>query len=314
MVLGDKGDEKMDIIILLIKQNLIMICYMVIGYFLFKKKLITNSGSNEIGKLLLYVVLPIAIIKSYSIDFSTKMLVGLIISFLGAGASLAVSIITSRLLFNNKHRIERFSAAFSNAGFIGIPLVSMTLGEESVFFLASYVALLNILQWTYGVYAITENKEYISLKSVYKNPIVISFIIGIILFILPIKLPNTFISVMNSISAMNGPLAMIILGVYIGQIKFKELFNDKVVYACSIVRLIVIPIITIIILSIIPNKFIIIKLTILIATSAPVGLNVAIFSQMYNKDYKQAVKDICLSTILCVVTLPIIISIANYIW
>lgn len=304
----------MDIIILLIKQNIVMLCYMIIGYFLFKKKLLTNLGSNEIGKLLLYVVMPIAIIKSYSIDFSKEMLIGLCISFVGAVASLGISIIISKLVFKNKHSIDMFSAAFSNAGFIGIPLVSMTLGEETVFFIASYVALLNILQWTYGVYIITQNKEYISLKKIYKNPIIISFVIGIILFILPIKLPNTVTTVMNSIAAMNGPLAMIVLGVYIGQIKIKELFNDKIVYACSIIRLIVIPMVTIIVLSIIPNKFIIIKLTILIATSAPVGSNVAIFSQIYNKDYKQAVKDVCLSTILCIITLPIIISIANYIW
>lgn len=304
----------MDIIILLIKQNIVMLCYMIIGYFLFKKKILTNLGSNEIGKLLLYVVMPVAIIKSYSIDFSMEMLIGLAISFVGAVASLGISIIISRLVFKNKHSIEMFSAAFSNAGFIGIPLVSMTLGEEAVFFIASYVALLNILQWTYGVYIITKNKEYISLKKIYKNPIIISFIIGVVLFILPIKLPSTVTTVMSSIASMNGPLAMIILGVYIGQIEIKELFNDKIVYACSIIRLIVIPMVTISVLSIIPNKFIIIKLTILIATSAPVGSNVAIFSQIYNKDYKQAVKDVCLSTILCIITLPIIISIANYIW
>lgn len=304
----------MDIIILLIKQNIVMFCYMIIGYFLFKKKLITNLGSNEIGKLLLYVVMPTAIIKSYSIDFSIEMLIGLCISFLGAVASLGISILISTLVFKSKNNIEKFSASFSNAGFIGIPLVSMTLGEGAVFFIASYVALLNILQWTYGVYIITENKEHISLKKIYKNPIIISFVIGIILFILPVKLPSTVTTVMNTIAAMNGPLAMIILGVYIGQIKLKELFNDKIVYVCSIVRLIIIPIATIIMLSIIPSKFIIIKLTILIATSAPVGSNVAIFSQIYNKNYKQAVKDVCLSTILCIVTLPIIISIANYIW
>lgn len=304
----------MDIIILLIKQNVVMLFYMIIGYFLFKKKLITNSGSNEIGKLLLYVVMPTAIMKSYSIDFSIEMLIGLCISFGGAVASLGISILISRLVFKNKNSIEKFSAAFSNAGFIGIPLVSMTLGEGAVFFIASYVALLNILQWTYGVYIITENREYISLKNIYKNPIIISFVIGIMLFILPIKLPSTVTTVMNTIAAMNGPLAMIILGVYIGQIKLKELFNDKIVYACSLVRLIVIPIATIIVLSIIPSKFIIIKLTILIVTSAPVGSNVAIFSQIYNKDYKQAVKDICLSTILCIITLPLIISISNYIW
>lgn len=314
MIILEKGGEELEIITLLLKQNIVMLCYMLIGYFLFKKKLITNNGSSEIGKLLLYVVMPIAIIKSYSIDFSVEMLKGLSISFLGALVSLLISIIIAKLVFRNKHSIEMFSAAFSNAGFIGIPLVSMTLGEEAVFFIASYVALLNIMQWTYGVYIITQNKEYISLKKIYKNPIIISFVIGIILFILPIKLPSVITTVMNNIASMNGPLAMIILGVYIGQIKLEELFNDKIVYICSLVRLIIIPMITIIILSIIPNEFMIIKLTILIATSAPVGSNVAIFSQIYNKDYKQAVKDICLSTILCIITLPIIISLANYIW
>lgn len=304
----------MDIIVVLFKQNLIMVLYLLIGYFLFKKKLLTNQGSTDIGRLLLYIVMPIAIIKSYITEFSIDRLIGLVISFIAALLSLIVSVGISKIVFGKNQKIEHFGAAFSNAGFIGIPLVQMTLGQEAVFYVSSFVAILNILQWTYGVLIITDEKECISIKKIRTNPIVNSFIVGIFLFVVSIKLPASLLGMLGTVASMNGPLAMIVLGAYLAQISIKEMFNEIFVYKCAFVRLILIPLATIALLSVIPKEYVIIKLAILIAASAPVGSNVAIFAQIYQKDYKQAVKIVCLSTVLCIVTMPIMIGIANYIW
>lgn len=145
----------MEIVSLLLKQNLVMFVYLLIGYFLYKKKLVGVQGSADIGRILLYVVMPVAILKSYFAEFSMERLEGLAVSFLAALLSLVLAIIVSRIAFSKEQGIERFGAAFSNAGFIGIPLVQMTLGEEAVFYVSSFVALLNILQWTYGLVTIT---------------------------------------------------------------------------------------------------------------------------------------------------------------
>lgn len=303
----------MEIIVLLLKQNLVMFVYLVIGFFLYKKKLVSAQGSADIGRILLYIVMPTAILKSYLAEFSMERLEGLVVSFAAALLSLLLAIVVSRAAFKKEQGIERFGAAFSNAGFIGIPLVQMTLGEEAVFYVSSFVALLNILQWTYGLVTITGDRTLVSVKRLKTNPIILSFLAGIALFLLPVSLPAALENVVATIASMNGPLAMIVLGVYLGQVPLRSLFSGRVVYRCTLVRLVVIPALTIVLMMVFPEKYHMMKLTILIAASAPVGSNVAIFAQLYEQDYMQAVKEVCLSTLVCIITLPLILGIANYI-
>lgn len=304
----------MEIVGLLFRQNVTMFVYLLVGYALFKKKLLTKTGSGEIGKILLYVIMPMAIIRSYMKDFSKEMLIGFVISFLAALVSLILSMLVSGFFFSKKSAIRQFGAAFSNAGFIGIPLVQMTLGEDAVFYVASFVSLLNILQWTYGVWIMTRDKETISPKRIVTNPIVISFAVGMILFFLPVTLPDILTGVIGTLASMNGPLAMIVLGAYLAQIPLKTLFTDRLAYLCTAVRLLVIPVLTIFLLFLIPGTYAGIRVAVLLVAAAPVGSNVAIFAQLYDKEYTVAVKDVCLSTILSMVSMPLIVGMANYIW
>lgn len=304
----------MEIVTLLFRQNVIMFLYLIIGYTLYRKKVITAYGSGEIGKLLLYVVMPAAIIKSYIKDFSGELFSGFVISFTAALGALLLSMLVSTLVFRNKSSIRRFGAAFSNAGFIGIPLVQMTLGEEAVFYVASFVAILNILQWTYGVFIMTGDKSLVSLKKITTNPIAVSLAIGLALFFLPVKLPEIVTGVVGTLASMNGPLAMIVLGAYLAQVPLKELFTDKLTYLCTAVRLLLIPVLTMGCLFLIPDRYGTVRLAVLLAAAAPVGSNVAIFAQLYHKEYTDAVKDVCLSTVCSILTMPLVVGIANYIW
>ncbi len=64
----------MNIAGVILRQNLIMLVYLLIGFWLYKKEILTKSGSAEIGKLLLNLIMPVAIIKSYIRDFSAELL------------------------------------------------------------------------------------------------------------------------------------------------------------------------------------------------------------------------------------------------
>ncbi|MCM1217433.1 MAG: AEC family transporter [Lachnospiraceae bacterium] len=304
----------MGIVTLLFRQNVIMFLYLFIGYALYKKKIITVYGSGEIGKMLLYVIMPAAIIKSYTKEFSKEIFWGFLISFAAALGALLLSMLVSTIVFRRKSSIRQFGAAFSNAGFIGIPLVQMTLGEEAVFYVASFVAILNILQWTFGVFIITKDRSQISLKKIATNPIAISLLIGLALFFLPIKLPEIMTGVIGTLASMNGPLAMTVLGAYLAQVSLKELFTDKLTYLCVSVRLLLIPVLTMGCLSLIPDGYGTVRLAVLLAAAAPVGSNVAIFAQLFHKEYTDAVKDVCLSTVFSILTMPFVIGVANYIW
>ena len=79
----------------------------------------------------------------------------------------------------------------------------------------------------------------------------------------------------------------------------------KSAYACALVRLVLIPAVTLAVFCLIPGIKTDIKLVILIASCTPVGSNIAIFAKQYGGDYKLSVVTVCLSTLLCVATVPV---------
>lgn len=183
---------------MILNRLAVMLVYMIPGYVLYKRKIISDTGAKDIGKFLLYIILPAAIIKSYNIEFTTEKAWGLLLSTLAAILALLLAMGISHLIFGSKHPIENFGVAFSNAGFMGIPLVQAVIGDEGVYYAAAFVAMLNILQWTYGVYIMTRNRAVISAKKILFNPILVSFGIAIMLFLLPVQLPSFFTEILNT--------------------------------------------------------------------------------------------------------------------
>lgn len=303
----------MEIVAILLRQIVIMFLFMMIGVWLFRTERLTKAGSKDLGNVLIYVIMPCVVLNAYMTEFSRERLVGLLWAFGLSVAALLLAMLVSHVIFK-KHPIENFGTAFSNAGFMGIPLVSAVLGTEAVFYTSAFVALLNILQWTYGVFVITRDRRQISAKKIFTNPVLISLVVGILLFLLPIELPSVVTSTVSSIAAMNAPVAMISLGTYLAQTRLRELFTDRTAYISTGVRLILIPLLTLALLWLVPEEYMNLKLAVLIVAITPVGSNVAIFAQIHNQNYTQAVKSVCLSTLCSIVTMPLLVALARMAW
>ena len=296
--------------ILLFNQNLIMLFYLLIGYFLMRRKLVGLQGSSDIARLLLYIVMPTAILNSYQTTFTMEKLKALGSFFCRRTGAFPFYPFKPFVFFSRSGNRTVRRCLFQ-CRIYRDPLVQMTFGNEAVFYVSSFVALLNILQWTYGVMLLTGDRKYLSFQKIRTNPIVLSFLGGLLLFILPFSLPEIISGPIRTLASMNGPLAMIVLGTYLAQIPLRSLWRDRTAYKCTFVRLIVIPLFTMLLFLLLPADLHTLKLTILIAASAPVGSNVAIFAQLYDQDYVGAVREVCLSTLLCIVTLPLLIGIAD---
>ena len=166
----------MDLAIVVIWQSVLMFLFMAIGFLLFKTEKITPKGSKSIANVLIYVVMPAVMIKSFFKEPTLENIKAFGISaIIGLGAVL-ISILISRLFFSDKG-IEEFAAAFCNVGFFGVPLIQATpLGSDGVFYIATVLAFINIGQWTYGVMRITGKKvkEIFSPKKLLASPFVIA--------------------------------------------------------------------------------------------------------------------------------------------
>ena len=292
-------------VFIVLRQIVIMFVYMAIGGLLFQKGLITKEGSKSLANLLLYVVLPCVVVKSFCVARTPERTSGLLVSFLAALGILLLAMAVSHLLFQ-KNPFDDFGAAFSNAGFMGFPLVAAVQGSEAIFYAAGFVALLNALQWTYGQSLLSGDPSYRSPKAILKNPLVLSLLLGILIFCFELPVPAIASDLLAALSALNAPLAMVILGVYLAQTDPKTLFNDPHLYVVAAARLVLIPLLTIRVLKLLPAEYAAIATTLVIVAAAPIGSNVAVYAQKLGKDYAYAVRGVCLSTLLSAITMPLL--------
>ena len=301
----------MEIVTILIKQVFIMFVLMAIGFVAYRKQILSNQGTKDIGKLLLNVAIPMIVISNFCVEKSAEKTAELFESALLSFLCMALSVAFAYLVYHKKDRIAEFSAAFSNAGFIGIPLVQAIFGSGAVFYISMMIVLINMLQWTYGVYTITDDKSVMDFKKIMKNPLILSVGIGIVIYFLNIRLPKIAMDIISSISAINTPLAMIVSGVYLAQSDLLNAMRKKDAWLLSLARLIVIPLIVMLVFRFLPFGSTAMKLSILLAGACPVGSNVAVFAQQYDKDYRKGVEYVCVSTLLSILALPLVIFIAN---
>lgn len=291
-----------------------MFVLILIGAVLFKFEFISRQGSGELGKLLITIIIPCVILKAYITECTPEKINQLLISFFLSILSLIIAMLISYLIYRDKYRIENFSASFSNAAFIGIPLVQALLGAKAVFFITAFIASLNLLQWTYGVVIMSGRKDAVKPKKIITNPILIGLTIGLILFAGGITLPDAILTPITYIGNMNTPTAMLVLGAYLAQTNILSMFSDFKLYICVFLRLLFIPLVTIGVFALIPIAESDIKTAILVAACTPIGSNVAIFAQQNKLDYTYACKAVCLSTIFSIATIPFIVWLAAMCW
>lgn len=299
--------------VIILKQMVIMFIYMAVGCILFRKKLLSKEASKGLANLLLYVILPSVIIKSFGAADDRQGAGAIAGSVLLGIAILLLAMAVAAALFR-KNPIDNFGSAFSNAGFMGIPLISSLVGPEAVLYTAGMVAFLNIFQWFYGQSILAGKKMELHYREILSNPLVLSFVAGLAMYFLRIKLPELLFTPVNALSALNAPIAMIVLGVYLAQTDIKGLFVERKLYYVSLARLFIIPAATLLFLSLFRETGTEVKMSLLIAAAAPVGSNVAVYAQKLGTDYTYAVKTVCLSTLLSIISMPACIWAAEVMW
>ncbi len=293
----------MALISILLRQIAIMTLLVAVGIYLSKAGFLTAQGTKDLGAILLRVIIPCVIVKSYITEYTPERLRELGLSAGLALIGFVLCMVLSYLVYGKRRRIENFAAAFCNAGFIGIPLAQAVIGDSGVFYVAATVAFLNLFQWTYGVYIMTDRKEAISAKTIVKNPVVIAIVIGVALFLSRLPVPGIVTSVLGHIAGMNTPVAMILLGTYMAKLPLKE-FVDKRAFSCVLMRLIVLPAVILAVFWVLPIHNHDVAMAVYIAAATPVGANICVFAQQYDCDYQLSVVTVCLSTVLSIVTLP----------
>ncbi len=303
---------------LLLQQMIVLFVLMLIGFFVSKKGYISDATFKQMSWLVVYVACP-AMVISGSVN-SGKMMEGQEL-FAAMGLTLAIyavlillGLITPFILGVPKEDrgVYKVMMIFSNIGFMGFPLIGSLYGAEALLYAALFQIPFNVLIYTYGILVLkkkTDDNEKLDLKKIF-NIGVICCIISIVIALFQIETPDFVKTIVSNLSNLTAPLSMMVIGASLTKIRFKDLFTDiRLLLFCGL-KLIVIPVVMLFVLKQFIDNTMVLGVCMVIL-STPVASMTAMLAQQYDGNYPLASKGVAISTILSVLTMPLVAMITG---
>ena len=194
---------------------------------------------------------------------------------------------------------------FSNAGNAGMPIVASVFGSEGVFYASFYLLPVRILIWTAGISLFVDEQDFRKkLIMLLKTPSVTVVFLGIALMFMPFELPRVLSTAIKNIGDMTGPLSMMIIGAALGESDLRSAF-EKDAFILTAVRLVILPVVFMELLRLAGVEAILWEVTVVLI-AMPAAANTEIFAEMYGKDYLFAARCVVVSTIISLVSVPVL--------
>ena len=294
-------------------NTLLMLALAVPGFILAKLKMLDNKAIKPLSNLLLYVCVPFMILKSFlTIEYQPELLTNILLALAFSFASTLLIMVVALVVFKNKQvvgqKIYQIACMLSNCGFFGLPfLAALFPGNDYVILYASmYIIVFNLVSWTLGIFILTGDKKYISVKKALANPAIIFSAIGFALFLCKVTVPTPAVTFTNFWSTMTSPVAMTVTGIRLADMPSKVLVSDWRAYVVCALRLLVAPALTWCMLTLCGVADANLFNTLVIACAMPVAATTVVFAEAFTDAPEASVTTMLLSTVLCIVTIPVV--------
>jgi predicted permease len=300
----------------------ILFIVILVGYVLGKIKLLTPTATQIFSKYVLKVALPALLISGMMIPFSEeKLRTALFILLLSIpcyGLAYIVGRITAKILTKDidEKAIYCFGIVFSNAGFLGFPVFQALYGTEALFYAAVYNIMFHIMLYTIGVVIMSSTKKGVTNKldlTMLINPGVIASVAGFLLFITGITLPKYISGTIDSIGDSCVPISLLTIGAMLSELPVQRMFTNIRIYVLTVVRLIVLPLLTFVMLRYFFRLEEMWLIAIPVITAGmPVGTSAGLMTKEYAGDGSLASQTILISTIFSCITIPLLANFLQY--
>ena len=258
--------------------------------------------------------MPCVVLNAFQIDDTPQIRTGLLYS-MGIAVGMHVVFLVLNVLFKKPLKldvVEQVNIIYSNAAALVIPLVQALLGEEYVVYSCAFVIVQLILLWTHASACLQEGAK-LEWKKILTNVNLIAIVAGALLYLLHISLPTPIVSTLSSVGAMIGPMGMLLAGMAIAEVPLKKVFCTPRNYLPVALRLIVVPIIVLLLLRVFHASDWIadgkaILMTVYLSAITPSCATVTSMAQLYNRDAAHSSALYVLSTLLSIMTMPLMIG------
>ena len=285
-----------------------------LGFVLFKCHIFDEYTNKKISALIVNVASPMLIISSIAgVEGSNKSIVFLMI---GAGILMYIGFIILGKIINRifpfpkkDWPVYECMVVFANTGFMGYPVLLDVFGQEAVFYASLIHMAFNFFVYTYAIMCLTkgDDSEFkLNFKQLLTPGIILIFV-GIFIYLFDIQLPSVLMDTINSVGSLTAPLSMMMIGSSLAVYPIKDSFTDWRSYVFAFVRLMIVPFVTMIMCRLLHIDAYYANITI-ITNAMPVGSMVLMLATQYNANVKIVTRNIVVSTLLSVITIPIVVA------
>ena len=287
---------------------------LVLGFVLFKCHIFDEYTNKKISALIVNVASPMLIISSIAgVEGSNKSIVFLMISagiLMYIGFIILGKIINRIFPFPKKDwPVYECMVVFANTGFMGYPVLLDVFGQEAVFYASLIHMAFNFFVYTYAIMCLTkgDDSEFkLNFKQLLTPGIILIFV-GIFIYLFDIQLSSVLMDTINSVGSLTAPLSMMMIGSSLAVYPIKDSFTDWRSYVFAFVRLMIVPFVTMIMCRLLHIYAYYANITI-ITNAMPVGSMVLMLATQYNANVKIVTRNIVVSTLLSVITIPIVVA------
>ena len=287
---------------------------LILGFVLFKCHIFDEYTNKKISALIVNVASPMLIISSIAgVEGSNKSIVFLMI---GAGILMYIGFIILGKIINRifpfpkkDWPVYECMVVFANTGFMGYPVLLDVFGQEAVFYASLVHMAFNFFVYTYAIMCLTkgDDSEFkLNFKQLLTPGIILIFV-GIFIYLFDIQLPSVLMDTINSVGSLTAPLSMMMIGSSLAVYPIKDSFTDWRSYVFAFVRLMIVPFVTMIMCRLLHIDAYYANITI-ITNAMPVGSMVLMLATQYNANVKIVTRNIVVSTLLSVITIPIVVA------
>lgn len=296
-------------------QVFVMFALIIMGYILTKAGILSKKGASDMSGILLTMVTPCLLIRTYQTKLDLASVKGLLYAFVASFVIHVILIAVASLYFRRvkneeMKKIDIFSGVYSNCGFMAIPLLHAAFGNSGIFYGSAYLAVFNLMSWSHGIRLYAGKGEKFSVKKMFVNPGIIGTLIALFLYFFQIELPDFAMSVVNYTADLNTPLAMLLLGSFLARTDIVSTFTNVQIYAVAFFRLILSPVLALALFVLLKTDTRI-AFALLISASCPTATLSALFAEKFDMNASYGSQISAITTLYSIATIPFVVAVAG---
>ena len=285
-----------------------MLLLIATGYGITKAGMLSSKTRVDLTNIVIYIIMPCNIFSAFHKGITPEILLQCLLVFMAATGLQVLVFVLNKLLYikiePQRRVVLQYATIVNNAAFIGLPVIGAVYGPLGVLYGSIMLIPMRVVMWTQGLALFTKMDKKESVKVIVTHPCIWAVFLGLGYIFVPFELPEFLSGAIKLAGDCATVLPMFVVGSILHGVKLKEVLN-KASFYYSFFRLAFIPAVMFSVLKLLQVPPMVLSVAVL-SSAMPAAVTTAMLAEKYGQDSAFSSKLVFISTILSMITLPVI--------